>query len=44
MKDLCFTLAKDIMDAIDKIEEFTENMEYEEFIHDDKTSQRLSKR
>lgn len=35
---------KDILDAIDKIEEFIGNMEYGEFIQDDKTSTAVVKK
>ncbi len=35
---------KDVLDAIDKIEEFIGNMEYGEFIQDDKTSTAVVKK
>jgi len=35
---------KDILDAIDKIDEFIGDMEYEEFIKDDKTSTAVVKK
>lgn len=38
MKRLKSLYVKDMLDAIDKINEFTENMTFEEFLLDDKTS------
>ncbi|MEW5760038.1 MAG: DUF86 domain-containing protein [Candidatus Thermoplasmatota archaeon] len=34
----------DILDAINKIEKFVENMNYKEFLHDDKTSTAVVKK